>query len=496
MRASSHLKGLVLLFTCLVLYPLSAAAQSAGDAEEPAADPDGTVPEEATGDAVEPSSLPPEVLAEIEALRVEVEKLKQHAEERELAELQADAETAITTSDDGDDPLEPKNFKGGERSLQALNPELSIVGDVFGRFVYQNGQIYSPAGGRTGVFPRVLGIHFQANLDPFSLAKMVIAVTPGGVELGEAYITWSALTPWLSVTLGKFHQQFGVVNRWHAPGLDQFFYPMMIAEHFGGPLEGTGLSFLVTLPPLWADHLELEIQVTNGQNEKLFAGEFFSVPTGLIHMRNYWDLSRDTYMELGLTGLVGVNNPWGETVEEEVPLQLYDDAGNPVTFYDEEGNPVDLTTTTSSSVQNDRDWRMTVVSGADLTINWEPVNQAKYKEFTWRSEFLYAYKQVATETGDGATIKSWGAYSYIQFKPIRNWYFGVRGDISQAFVLDNGGEYTWDVIPYITWWQSPWVRLRLEYDYIDWADCKGFEPEHRVFLQTTFSVGPHKHERY
>jgi hypothetical protein len=431
---------------------------------------------------------------EIEALKSEIEALKKHNEERELAELQAEAETAITAESE-EEELTSKTFKGGERSLQALNPEISVVGDLFARFVYRDEEIYSAQGGDTGFFPRVAGIHFQANLDPFSFAKIVIGVSPGGVEFGEGYITWSAVTPWLSLTFGKFHQQFGVVNRWHAPGLDQFAYPLVIAEHFGGPLVQTGLSALILMPPMWADHTELEIQITNGENGKLFAGEFFSIPSGLVHMLSYWDINRDTYLELGLSGLFGVNNTWGEPQQgNPTPVQLYDEEGNPVTFYDENGNPVDVITAAGeTSVVNDDDWRLTAVGGADLTLNWEPVNQAKYKGFTWRSEFLYAHKKIKDEAGDGAVVTSWGAYSYMQYKPIRNWIFGVRGDLTQPFKLNNDGEYTWGVVPYITWWQSPWVRLRLEYDHIHWFEG---EPEHRLLFQVTLSAGPHKHERY
>ncbi len=433
--------------------------------------------------------------ADLEALRAEVEALKRHAAERELSDLRADAETAVTAAPEHDEALATKTFKGGERSLQALNPELSLVGDLFARFVRQGGQFYSPDGGRSGFFPRVVGVHFQSNLDPFSMAKVVVGISPAGVELGEVYVTWNAVAPGLSLTVGKFHQQFGVVNRWHAPGLDQFAYPLVLTEHFGGPLNQAGVSLLATLPPLWADHQQVELQVTNAQNARLFAGDAFLAPCALLHAVNYWDLTRSTYLELGLSGLLGTSNAWGKKVDDTSPVQLYDAEGNEATFYDAEGNPVALASTASSSVKNFEDWRLTAVGGADLTVNWEPLNQAKYLGFTWRSELLYAYKQVDTDAGHDA-IRSWGAYSYAQVKPLQNWYFGVRGDLTQAFVLDNDGQYTWGVVPYVTWWQSPWVRLRLEYDYIDWADCKGMKPEHRVFLQVTFSAGPHKHERY
>jgi hypothetical protein len=246
---------------------------------------------------------------------------------------------------------------------------------------------------------------------------------------------------------------------------------------------------------LWADLLELEMQITNGQNSKLFSGSFFSIPSGLLHLRNYWDLNTNTYAELGLSGIIGVNNQTGKPVQsEDVPVTLYDENGDEVTFYDEDGNPVSTVVKPGDTViQNDKDWRLTVAGGADLTLNWEPVNQSKYKGFTWRTEFLYVYKQVLDDSGSDASIHSWGGYSYIQFKPARNWIFGARGDLTTPFTLDNRGKYTWGVVPYVTWWQSPWVRFRLEYDNIQWSDAP---VEHRVTLQMTFSAGPHKHDRY
>jgi hypothetical protein len=335
-------------------------------------------------------------------------------------------------------------------------------------------------------------------------------VHPDEVELGEAYITWNAVTPWLSLTFGRFHQQFGVVNRWHAPGLDQFAYPLVLMAHFGGPLSQTGFAAVMLLPPLWAHHLELEIQITNGENAKLFSGEFYSVPSGLVHFRNYWDLNRNTYLELGLSAVIGVNNAWGKPVQAEEPAVLLytgppdDPSSEEIFLYDADGNPAITTPGELSIVNEDDAWHLTMVGGADLTLNLEPVNLAKYKGFTWRTELLFAYKEIGLDSGDEQRVTSWGGYSYAQVKPIRNWIFGARGDLTQPFSPKNSGRYSWGVAPYITWWQSPWVRLRLEYDYIDragfladdgatWIDT---DPEHRVIFQVTFAAGPHKHERY
>lgn len=507
--------SLGLLFSAPGLYAQqndnkpAAAKSSDGQAAEAAATTDsaGQNDDDKNGDDADDLAIKKQ-LAELKA---QVKSLQDAEDEREMQSLRNDAEAAVSAGvEDDDDSLASKVFRGGARSLQRLNPEISVVGDVFVRGLYQNGEMYN-GGERTGFFPRVAGLHFQSNLDPFSLVKIAIPVTPGGAEIGEAYVVWNSVTPWMSLTLGKFHQQFGVVNRWHAPSLDQFVYPLVLLEHFGGgPLEATGLSAEFLLPSLWTNHMDLTVQVTNGSNEKLFSGAQFGIPTGLMHLRQYWDLNRDTYLEFGLTGLAGVNNRWGVMMPgTSEAMQIFngkpDDASRQeLHIYDAQGNPV-FTNESAPSLSNDiGNWRVTALGGADLTLSWEPLDQAKYTGFTWRSEALYAYKQVAGANGKLAEIRSWGGYSYAQYKFARYWIAGVRGDLTQPMSPANDGKYTWGVEPYITWWQSPWVRFRLQGDYIHWAGKLADDgvtwmdgkPEYRALLQVTFSAGPHKHERY
>ena len=47
----------------------------------------------------------------------------------------------------------------------------------------------------------------------------------GRFDVEEIYITWSGLIPSLSFTVGRFRQNFGVLNRWHEHDLDQVSYP-------------------------------------------------------------------------------------------------------------------------------------------------------------------------------------------------------------------------------------------------------------------------------
>ena len=84
----------------------------------------------------------------------------------ELAALRAAAQAAA-----GDPAAQPDTASGGSRtrSLQALNPEISVTGDIVGSF-------QAPSGGRTRttVTPREFEFSFQAALDPYTRTKIFI----------------------------------------------------------------------------------------------------------------------------------------------------------------------------------------------------------------------------------------------------------------------------------------------------------------------------------
>jgi hypothetical protein len=222
-------------------------------------------------------------------------------------------------------------------------------------------------------------------------------------------------------------------------------------------LNQTGFSIDWLMPSLIAHANLFTLQITNGQNDHLFSGKIFSFPAVLGHLKNYYDLNTNTYLELGLTGMVGSNNIRGYAENDSLIM---------------ESN------------------RLTKLAGLDLTLFWEPIDQAHYHSFLWRSEFYYASKDLA----DDNNIKAWGVYSYVEYKLHEQWNIGFRYDHTQPFETDNSGKYIYQIVPYVTWWESHWVRLRLQYSYkngntIDKAD--------QLFrLQVTWSAGPHKHERY
>jgi hypothetical protein len=388
----------------------------------------------------------------ITQLEERVKKLEEKIEQDELEKLLKEAETVANKKEE---KKETKEFKSGQRSLQAINPEISVVGDLYGQYIANDKSFTEDL--RSGAYFRVLGLHLQSNLDPFSFTKAAIELTPAGIELGEAYLTWTKIFPGVGLTAGKFRQQFGVVNRWHVHALDQFEFPLALTTILGEEgLNQIGLSFDWTMPSIISNANLLTLQITNGQNEQLFSGDMFSFPAGLLHLKNYWDLSRDTYLELGLTGMLGKNNQRG-----------YDDEGNLIL----------------------EESRLTALGGLDLTVFWEPLNQARYHSLLWRTEFYYANKELLN-----GRIKAFGGYSYLEYKLDLQWQVGTRLDYTQPFETDNNSKYMWQIVPYITWWQSNWVRFRLQYNYLNGTEIPA--AQNTIRLQIVFAAGPHKHDRY
>ena len=400
------------------------------------------------------SQTPADSLKQVVAkMQKRLKALEQKQQEDELKKLRQEAQAFVRVSKK---ETKQKTFKSGQRSLQAINPEISMTGDAVGLAVINKEGFNSRQ--RSGALFRVAGLHIQGNLDPFSLTKLAIGFHPDGIELGEAYVVWTNVLPNVSLMAGKFRQQFGVLNRWHAHSLDQFDFPLAMTTILGEEgLNQIGLSADVLLPALWADANSLTLQITNGQNDQLFAGKMFSFPVLLGHLKNYYDLNPETYLEIGLSAMAGPNNARG---------------------YNEQG---------ARLMQPDR---ITKLAGADLTLFWEPLNRAHYHSFLWRSEFYYADREDSLQK----QTRAWGAYSYIEYKMNERWNAGLRADYTQPFTQNNSSDYLYQLVPYLTWWQSHWVRWRLQYNMLN--GNRFDKPDHIIRLQLTWAVGPHKHERY
>ena len=418
--------------------------------------------------------------SEINALKEEIKKLSERAgaaeedkAEDEMASLRELAESMAGEKKEQKSPEETV-YKFGGLSLQQLNPEISVSGDFITYYRHQQ-----ETRERADAEIRGVELNFQSYLDPFSMLKATTHISDDGVDVEEVYFTHFTIFENANLVVGRFRQQFGVVNRWHEDALDQVKYPLALQRIFGdGGLNQTGASVEWTLPQLGQAYQGLTLQATNTENERLFGGDKLGNPSLLLHYKNYRDLSRDTYFEFGLTGLCGWNDEWSV------------DKG--------------------SGLENEHDALGTQVFGADVSLLWEPADRALYRNVEWRSEVFLVNRDILAPDNSGRDdLDAWGAYSYLQSKVARNVDIGIRYDYyepdSKGYAAIPGASliplaytakdaYRWQICPYITWWQSEWVKFRCEYDY---ADGRGMErPEHVVMFQAIFAAGPHKHERY
>ena len=396
-----------------------------------------------------------EVDEELEALRIAAMATQEAVPEEEAAET---------------------TFKSRGLGLQALNPEISVTGDFLGTF--RNGDDSQPD---WDFGFRGLGLHLEAYLDPYSRFKAAVPVSAAGAELGEAYFTRYGVLGGGSLTLGKFRQQFGVVNRWHKHALDYVDFPLPLRQVFGdGGLNQTGLS--LDWNGSWGGASQgFTLQVTDGENPSMFGGNAENRPSILAHYKLNRDVSASTYCELGLTGLVGWNDTW--VIDVAAPaLDTYE--------YD------------SLAAQ---------VYGLDFTVLWEPTDRMRYRNLEWRTELYSVQKDIRAP--DGMTgrdsLKPWGIYTSLQAKVSRTVDVGgqfgyyrpeVKGyastvDLSLSpLAVTEDGAHRWLGALYLTWWQSPFVKYRVQYEHEDGAGTG--DPVDRVVFQCVFAAGPHKHERY
>jgi len=238
--------------------------------------------------------------------------------------------------------------------------------------------------------------------------------------------------------IGKFRQQFGELNRWHLHALPETEYPLALRAYLGGDgLAGTGISFYRAFGGLGVH--ELTAQLTRSASDgELFGGS--SRPTYLLHLLNFWQLTRSTYAQLGGTALYG--------------------------------------TDPDSSLR-------TKVGGIDFRLTWRPPAEALYREWTLRGE-LYALRK--EYGGAGTTRLGW--YAGTTYKLGQRWIAGARYDYVEDPLL---GVITRQVIPSLTLWQSEWVELRAQYT---WAKTARVAATNQFALQAVWAIGPHKHETY
>ncbi|MBN2415929.1 hypothetical protein JXO52_08805 [bacterium] len=340
-----------------------------------------------------------------------------------------------------------RKFHSGLRQQSALNPNISMSGDYYAAYGTSDSDYnripseYTWGTGR--FFLREMEMGLQSPLDPFSRGKVFLSYGREGVSLEEGYIEVLNFPLNINVKIGEYKTQFGKLNRYHDHALPQFDRPLVLVNFFGvTSLKGFGVAANVLLPSMTAHVNELDIDVISGGVGHSFTDAGKHNLIYVAHYKNYYDLNRSTYLEFGLSGATGYNDP-GETLR-------------------------------------------TLVAGGDLTLKWTPPGRAKYRGIEWRTELLWSEREAA-----GPDVSAWGFFSSLQAKLGVRWFGSIRADYSQlpydSELEEKGVTICFD------YWQTEFVFYRFQYSRLE----RNFEEsDTRVIFQTNWAMGPHKHDAY
>jgi hypothetical protein len=365
------------------------------------------------------------------------------------------------------DPGQQQPTQGSPTNPRLL-PDISAVGDLVGDLSPKGST--QEGGERFSV--REVEVAVQAAVDPYFRGDVFFGISDlEKISIEQAYLTATAL-PWgLEVRLGRYLMPVGKQNTTHRHDLHTIDYPYAIQRFFSDDgLKGTGIYVSKIFAP-FGFYQELIVTAVDRFGEpteglvtiepvnKKLSGLGYSA-----RLRNYWDLSQASNIELSFSGITG---------EREQPVL----GGDPTL-----GTPA----------------RQSVI-GTDFTYRWRPLQQGLYKSFILQAELLSqinektptlelpsGVSQDGLEYG-GPTRNFTGGYAFARYQLTRRSYLGARVDSFQDEAAE--GDATNAVSGYLEFFPSEFSKLMVGYERYSPAEGSA---SNRILLQATFALGPHK----
>lgn len=342
----------------------------------------------------------------------------------------------------------PQAAQPQQRTGASANPDISVIGDFRG--------LYRSYG--THNFDAVLNeaeFSFQSVIDPYARADFFYSVSEDPAtgkftnEIEEGYLTTLSLPAHLQLKAGRFREALGRVNPVHPHALPFIDMPDVYVNFFGEEgLKGDGLS-LSWLLPNHVFYQELTFEATNVAAESpSFERSARNNYLYLAHLKNFWDLSANSTLEFGLTGINGEN------------LQK----------------------------------KITDIGAFDLTYKWKPVQFNTYKSFTFQNEFYYSHSQQL----DNSIINALGFYSMLNMQVGKRTFLTGKFDYSNSpssrQFVQKSGSLT------LGWEATEFQKIEIEAKYT--AMNEGLEENNfeknfgKAFLRWIFVIGSHGAHRY
>ncbi len=353
-------------------------------------------------------------------------------------------------------------------------PDISAIGEFIGDFT--SGRSTQESGRRFDI--REVEIGIQAAVDPYFRADMFLGLSDlEGIAIEEAYLTATTLPGGLQARLGRFHLPIGKQNTTHRPELlGAIEYPYVI-QRFLGPEagKGTGLWASAIFSP-FGFYQELQASVVGGigESEEELVTESPSDATigGLgyvVRFRNYLDLSEASNLELS-----------GSFATTRRAQPILCDSDPACDGFD--GLPG--TNARQSHI------------GADVTFRWRPLQQGLYRSFMLQAEYIRQLNEESPVLPDvsgaavtyGGPVRGFtGAYLFGRYQLSRRMFLAARGDLLEDPEAD--GETLKAASGYLQFFPSEFSKFVLGFERVM---PRGGGATHRLLLQTTFAVGPHR----
>src|SRR6202171_4257488 len=281
-----------------------------------------------------------------------------------------------------------QTFGGASGNAKLLNPDISLIGDFIGTVGHNN---VSP-GPSLELHESEIGL--QAIIDPYSRADAFLSFGETGVNVEEAYITFTSLPAGLLLKVGKKRADFGKVNTIHNHALPFIDRPLVTNNLVGGEdgIDDAGffLSRFLPAPKNW--FLEGSAELLRGDSADVFQASRRQDVSVVGHPRAYRDLSESTNLDLGVSYARGHNN-----LGSNFLTNLY---------------------------------------SADATLRWKPLRRAIYNSFLFRTELFWSARDQLSAAVPNLfqTQHAFGMYSSAEYRVNRRWTVGGRLDRSGSAI--------------------------------------------------------------
>jgi hypothetical protein len=342
-----------------------------------------------------------------------------------------------------------QTYGGATSNAKLLNPDISLIGDFIG------------TAGHNDVSPsKSLELHesevgMQAIIDPYARADAFLSFGEEGVNVEEAYITFTSLPAGLLLKVGKMRAEFGKVNTIHNHALQYIDRPLVTDNLVGGEdgIDDAGISLTRFLPAPKGWFAEGTAQVFRGDSDDLFTANRRQDLSVVGHLRAYRDLNESTNLDLGASYARGHNN-----------------AGL-------------LTSDPSAFLTN--------LYAADATLRWKPLRRAIYNSFLFRTEFFWSARDQLSALNAFETQHAFGMYAHAEYRLNRRWTIGGRFDRSGR--ADNAALTDTGFSGILTYWPSEFSQIRGQYRYghlFDTATSR-YDNANEFLFQFLFVMGAH-----